>query len=874
MLRYTTEQIASVIALPIIVILLSWTIVIFHKNRKNWGPYDIPIVSVLVLSVLRNITIFVYIALMIFTLDNFNTEYCSIITWLFNSIHTFQASSLTSIAVIGLFSAKLHRKSQNLRTFLTSTHIIYHLFCLTTLCACVGVAAILAQKDGTFGNVFAENYDTTPCTFLPFELDLKFNVFIIVLHVFLAFVSFTCFLVICYNFYKIKQEGFDYIKKSNSDLSELSNNFHGINTNVNDTRNFYDTYTINRNDSNNFKDTWNHTNRFNNSEILSNNSTTVSSTNSRRPCLVKHHQPDEEEEVEVRRTGLETIHPVLIVCYLFYHLPVIVLCVYPRLIQPWSVAGIAVWLGLVQDLLIPLGLGIVDSRFCGWVSDVYKCSAKRTEEKLPQVGLDGKFRPFGLTSQPQSLDINNQERAKSLQQVEHRFPITNGSLYTSIDGRLPVIHNYRRHKEYRTGTLKQQQDMHSSNVALHSSHLSRRDFDSIQNYSNCSNCVTDHCPSHSDLHHLSPQHVQRKLSFLQASRNNVFALNGERKNKNLAMYENCVFVGNRRLQNTQNSLQRNQIRMEICRQRNPVTQKRLSQSQESINHLYYSAEDPRINDNIYYHKSDMNISRPNFNLNVDMNNHMVNRNSKSFLRLNKMRLSRSEESLSNLQVESPIVITSNQVGYTQDSSDDEDDFFNNEAKDYDSLSSSNSITTEANCDFDFYHAKHTSNNNNNNNNNNNKDLNYYNPVKEVNGKPPRKHVSNTKITRSSSRRSLENFQSFVEEVSGNDLTKITKKNENNISRVTIVHRSNSFSTLEVKGKKPLKKCLSRSNSKTSESIKFDDYQTDMKKKKIKSMEYLPNATLVYKNDMKNNNWKGIVGNSVPDFKKVFISDYI
>lgn len=69
------------------------------------------------------------------------------------------------------------------------------------------------------------------------------------------------------------------------------------------------------------------------------------------------------------------------------------------------------------------------------------------------VGLDGKFRPFGLSSQPQSLDGINQDRTKSLQQVEHRFPITNGSLYTSIDGRLPVIHNYRRHKEFRTGKI-------------------------------------------------------------------------------------------------------------------------------------------------------------------------------------------------------------------------------------------------------------------------------------------------------------------------------------------------------------------------------------------------------------------------------------
>lgn len=314
MLKYTTDQVASIVALPLIGILLIWTVVIFHKNRKKWGPYDIPIVSVLVSSILRNTTILVYVVAIIFS--EFNTDYCGIVTWIFNSIHTFQASSLTSIAVIGLFSAKLHRKNQNVRTFLTSTHIIYHLFCLTTLCACVGVAAILAQKNqNDFG-------DDSPCNFLPFELDVKFNVFIIVLHVFLGTVSLTCFLAICYNYYKTKKEGFDYIKKSNSDLSELSNNFHGINTNVNESRSFYDTYTISKND-NNYKDTWSNNHHFANSEVLSNNSTTVSSTNSRRPCIMKQPQED-DEAVEVKRTGLETMHPVLIVCYLFYHLPLIV----------------------------------------------------------------------------------------------------------------------------------------------------------------------------------------------------------------------------------------------------------------------------------------------------------------------------------------------------------------------------------------------------------------------------------------------------------------------------------------------------------------------------------------------------------------------
>lgn len=336
MLHYSTHQLASIVAIPIVTILLFWTLIIFQKNRKRWDAYDIPIVCLLILSILRNISILAYTLIIILNRQStFNSEYCSIIIWTFNSIHTFQASSLTTIAIIGLFSAKLHRKQQHLRQFLTATHVVYHLFCLTTLCACVGVAAILAQQPAD--GAVAATFDTiSPCRFMPFDLDMKFNVFIIVLHLFLATVSFISFILICYNYLKAKKTAFDYLKKSNSDLSEFS--VVGLNNTLcNDGgKHFYDTYTINRNNGANndfyenatvignthFHNTYGNGNKdlIWNSD-MSNFSTTVSSTNSRRPCIAKHIQDEQED---CNRTGLETIHPVLIVCYLFYHLPIIV----------------------------------------------------------------------------------------------------------------------------------------------------------------------------------------------------------------------------------------------------------------------------------------------------------------------------------------------------------------------------------------------------------------------------------------------------------------------------------------------------------------------------------------------------------------------
>lgn len=332
MIKYTNEQLATIIALPTITILLVWTVAIFHKNRKKWGPYDIPIIAVLVLSIIRNLTILSY--LLFLALGNselFTIEYCSVIVWIFNSLHTFQASSLTTIAVIGLFSVKLQRKQQNLKLFLTPTHIIYHLFCLTTLCACVGVAAILAQTDKeVFFEIISPVFEIGPCRFMPFNLDIKYNVFILVLHLFLAVISFISFLIICYNFYQEKNIGFEYIKKSTSDLSDISL----ANTlNLDKKKNYYDTYTIhkghNHNLGNNFFEQPNNPHvqhsYCGNRDINWNSdlSTTVSSTNSRKPCLGRQIQEKDEREPEYR-TGLETIHPVLIVCYLFYHLPLIV----------------------------------------------------------------------------------------------------------------------------------------------------------------------------------------------------------------------------------------------------------------------------------------------------------------------------------------------------------------------------------------------------------------------------------------------------------------------------------------------------------------------------------------------------------------------
>ncbi|XP_044763228.1 uncharacterized protein LOC123320109 [Coccinella septempunctata] len=812
MLQYSYEQLAIIISIPIITIFLVWTTAIFFKNRRKWAPYDIPIVSLFILSIIRNLTILSYVLVLTLNKHIFNMEYCSILVWVFNSTHTFQASNLSTLCVIGLLSTKLKRKQQTLKHYLNSSHVLYHLFCLVTLCACVGVAALLARNNlvADFENI--TTFTINPCKLMPFDLDLKYNVFIIVLHLFLASISFICFIAICFNVWSMKTRNFDYIKKSNSDISDAS--FSNNNTIGND-KNYYDTYIIHRSNHchQNFyiggnqnqvgccqgrEPGWN--------SDLSNLSTTVSSTNSRKPCLSKGLR-----EGRPYRTGLETIVPIVIVCYLVYHVPVLVLCLCPKLIYPWPVAGAVLWLGLLQDILLPIGLGLVDSRFSEWVSDVYKCSGSRLDEKLPQVGLDGKFRPFG--SQPQSLEIVQmaQERnLKVLQTVEHRFPITNGSLYTSIDGRLPVIHNYRRNKDQRGLKLDS-----SSNPSLHTSHLKRPDMPVF----NCPNCETDQCPSHSNLHHLSPNYINQKLNALHQN--------------------NMTF---------QQPL------------RNTVSHESLT-----INN---------IEENPVYVSSATNCS--------------ILKNSRNLVRLNRMKLSKSEDSLSEIKrsvdgtshCKKPLLTFSNDETKSKKlneqildySSSDEDYDGNIVPNNFDTLSSrsSCSITTEANEDFHFYQSSQMMPNNekkmresiNSHLEKFNNDLllaKYSRCDTSLESFAPKSN-NVPFLKRVHSKRSIENFQAFLED---------RQQCEHQVMR------SNSQMSLKDRNKKNNDRKLFRSSSKLS------DCSHKNITKKIKSVEYLPNinaCTWVEQNS-KNAPRQSIRNafhhaGSVPDLKKVFISEYI
>ncbi|XP_017781748.1 PREDICTED: uncharacterized protein LOC108566398 [Nicrophorus vespilloides] len=706
MFHYSNYELAVVITVPIVTILLLWTLAIFHKNKGKWKAYDITIVAILVGAVIRNVSVICYIAMQKISLFEIqkNFDCCAAFVWLFNSTHTFQASCLTTLAVIGLFSIKLYRKQQNMKQYLTTTHVIYHLFCLTTLCACVGVAAILAKEEELFDN---------RCHFMPYQLDLKFNAFIIVLHIFLATISFVAFLYICLIYWKLKRAGFDFLKKSTSDLSELS----GPHSHD---KGYYDTYTIQRTSGfgydpqaqlNGYNTIW--------KSDVSNVSTTVSSTNSRKPL-----NKDYSGGGEKGGTGLETIHPVLIVCYLFYHLPIIILSIFPLWIAPWSTATVGLWLGLLQDIMIPVSLGILDTRFTQWVSKVYRCTDTRSVEgKLPHAGLDGKFRHFG--SQPQSLEVGQMlpERlpGRCYQPTEHKFPITNGSLYTSIEGRVPVIHNYRRHNNENRGAKL---DGNLLNLGIHSSNLKRVEQKQKTSSFRCTNCEKPHS---NDLQY-SPS-------------NNSDFIRGSVYNLNVSSQSNLLKPYLRHVSLSQNSLRQ------------------------------------------------IPLGSPK--------------------RENVLRQTKSYDSLNDLNKFKAVNIV-----------DSDDEYFTDSVileRNFDTMStqSSYSITTEANCDFEFYQNEKPDED---------KERNRTSRTSSKSGSLSR----HFKITRSNSKRSLENLQAYLSE-------------EN-----VFLHRSSSDSL--------------RKPSSVEVSVEFVNDREgtflDSPSSKSRQMKHFG------------------AGGSVPDLKKIFISDYI
>ncbi|XP_057320632.1 uncharacterized protein LOC130664639 isoform X2 [Microplitis mediator] len=367
------EWLATCVGSPICILLLSWSLLIYQNQPSSLKRrIDVLTVAVITQSLAHQLGLILYAILTLIHPANHFGEICSALVWLLNTSSVLQQLTLTSIAI---FAAIFNKEDSSL----TKNHLKYHLVSLTVISSCIGFTGIL-------------NFESDTCVFLAQEVSPKYGLFVNALKILLLFGT-ICGLCIAI-FKDACRSPKSELLQSVSDLSDTSSKNSGF-----EHQHHWDP---------------------------SNGSFTSGSTNS-RACLRKR-------KTRVDESGSKsTVFSILFVCYVFDHLPVLVISIRPELLQGFCTPqNIAIWLPLIKDTLLPVFLAIFDKMFCRYVAKVY--TKQDNLRKLAHCGVDGKFRHFEQDAE-YKLQLNLNHGLK--------FPLTNGSLY----GRL---HN---HQNPRTGTI-------------------------------------------------------------------------------------------------------------------------------------------------------------------------------------------------------------------------------------------------------------------------------------------------------------------------------------------------------------------------------------------------------------------------------------
>lgn len=184
-----------------------------------------------------------------------------------------------------------------------------------------------------------------------------------------------------------------------------------------------------------------------------------------------------------------------------------------------------------------------------------------------------------------------------------------------------------------------QLEKQSSNVTLHSSILNRQELHkSTPKFPSCTSCELDLCPSHSNLHHLTPSYINKQLNLLQQSANPArpsqnIAYPNQQQAHNVPLKDYSMLQQKHNIPLLDGNLFHRGRQMFVARK---VLPNRVSHSQESLDLLQENHEQ------FFHRNSDMG-------LNMLVDNRAV-RNSRNLARLNRTRLSRSEDSLDELEV--------------------------------------------------------------------------------------------------------------------------------------------------------------------------------------------------------------------------------
>lgn len=164
---------------------------------------------------------------------------------------------------------------------------------------------------------------------------------------------------------------------------------------------------------------------------------------------------------------------------------------------------------------------------------------------------------------------------------------------------------------------------------------------SAQKFPSCTSCELDLCPSHSNLHHLTPSYINKQLNLLQEHNSNsiqhtqTMTCHNKPQNQNLHLKDYGIQQKHSipSIPLLDGNLFNRGRQMFITKK---VLPNRVSHSQESLDLLNEN------HDNYYHRNSDMG-------LNMIINNNS-RKSSRSLARLNRLRLSRSEDSLNDLEI--------------------------------------------------------------------------------------------------------------------------------------------------------------------------------------------------------------------------------
>ncbi|KAM0735339.1 hypothetical protein ACS0PU_010487 [Formica fusca] len=357
------EWLATCVGSPICILLLSWSLLIYqNQSSSTKRRIDVLTVAILSQSLAHQLGLLLYAILTLIRPANHFGELCSTLVWVLNSSSILQELTLTSIAVFAAISSRDNAIN------LTKNHLKYHLVSLSVISACIGVTGVL-------------NFEPEICVFLAHEISYKYGIFVNSLRGLLALTSLLAVLVALFR--NVCRSPTSELLKSVSDLSEASS----------------------KNSSGAFDCHPQHWDP-------SSGSCTSGSTNSRACLRKKRVQVDEA-------SGRSTVYSILFVCYIFEHLPILIISIRPNLLKNFCTPqNLATWLPLMKDTLLPVFLALFDKMFCRYVAKVY--TKQDHVRRLSHGGIDGKFRHFEQDTE-YKLQLNLNHGLK--------FPLTNGSLY-------------------------------------------------------------------------------------------------------------------------------------------------------------------------------------------------------------------------------------------------------------------------------------------------------------------------------------------------------------------------------------------------------------------------------------------------------------